>query len=69
MTESPAERFDGVRVMREIRDRISAEIADMSHDELVAWLRGHVYVDPLLRRLAEEIARSGKASDRPSSSG
>lgn len=69
MNEPISKSFDCVQNMREIRDRISAEIADMSHDELVAWLRGHVYVDPLLRRLAEEIARSGKASDRPSSSG
>lgn len=59
MSRGTAKTFDCVRNMREVRDKLSAETADMSHDELVRWLRLHRYEDPVLRRLAERIARQG----------
>jgi hypothetical protein len=52
----PAE-FDCVKVAREARDRISAEIESMSHEQLVTWLRSHRYSDPLLGRLAAKAAQ------------
>lgn len=57
MSESSAKTFDCVLYMRQTRDRLSAEIDGMGYEELVAWLRGHRYSDPVLRRLAEEAAR------------
>ncbi len=56
MSERPPKAFDCVQNMRQARDRLSAEIADMSYDELVKWLRAHRYTDPLLKRLAEKAA-------------
>jgi hypothetical protein len=50
--------------MRQARDRLSAEIGGMSYDELVEWLRGHRYTDPVLQRLAEKAAQVA-AADRP----
>ena len=44
--------FDCVRTMREIRDRVSAEIVGKTRGELDDWLHGHRYTDPVLRRLA-----------------
>ena len=57
MSESTSKSFDCVQSMRQVRDRLSAEIADMSYDELVKWLRAHRYEDPVLRRLAERAAQ------------
>ena len=44
--------FDCVETMREVRDRISSEIAGKTHDEIVHWLENHNYTDPVLQRLA-----------------
>lgn len=66
MSESSAKTFDCVQSMRQIRDKFSVEIADMSHDELVRWLRAHRYSDPILQRLAEKAAQQADAADRPS---
>ncbi len=63
MSEPRSKTFDCVQNMRQARDRFSAEIADMSHDELVEWLRDHRYVDPLLQRLAEKAAQQADAAD------
>jgi hypothetical protein len=52
--------------MRQARDRLSAEITDMSYDELAKWLRAYRYADPLLQRLAENAAQQADAADRPS---
>ena len=66
MSKPSSKTFDCVQSMREIRDRLSAEIADMSHDELVRWLRVGLYSDPILQRLAEKAAQQADAVDRPS---
>ena len=66
MSEPSSKSFDCVQSMRQIRDRLSAEIADMSYDELSQWLREHQYSDPFLRRLAEKAAQQADATNRPS---
>lgn len=63
MNEPSSKSFDCVQSMREARDRLSAEIADMSYDRLVQWLRAHRYSDPTLQLLAEKAARQAKAAD------
>lgn len=69
MSEPSSKTFDCVRSMRQTRDRLSAEIADMSYDELVHWLRAHRYADPLLQRLAEKAVQQADPSDRLSAGG
>ena len=65
MSKPSAKIFDCVRNMRQNRDRLSAEIADMIYDELAKWLRVHQYSDPLLQRLAEKAAQQADAADQP----
>ena len=49
MTSDPTSNgFDSVRFMRETRDRISAEIKDMSWPELRRWLDTQRPDDPFL---------------------
>ena len=55
------QKYDRVQDMRRIRDRLSAEIADMSHEELIRWLRGHTYSDPGLQKLSEMAAQKTNA--------
>ena len=50
--EKQRKEFDCVTTMREIRDRISSEIAGKKHDELIRWFHHHHYSDPVLERLA-----------------
>jgi hypothetical protein len=65
MSKPPSKKtFDCVQSMRQIRDRLSAEIAEMSYDELAQWLRAHQYSDPFLQRLAEKAAQRADAAGR-----
>lgn len=57
MSDAEAQAFDCVKAARETRDRISAAIEGMSHEQLVAWLRSYRYSDPVLGRLAEKAAQ------------
>ena len=66
MNDPSSKTFDCVQSMRQIRDRLSAEIADMNYDQLVQWLREQHYTDPFLRQLAERAAQQADAADRPS---
>ena len=66
MSDFSSNTFDCVHSMRQARERLSAEIEDMSYDELVKWLRAHRYADPLLQRLAEKAAQQADAAARPS---
>ena len=65
MSDLSSKTFDCVQSMRQTRERLNAEIEDMSYDELVKWLRAHRYAAPLLQRLAEKAAQAD-AADRPS---
>ena len=66
MSEPSSKTFDCVQSMRQARDTLSAEIVDMSYDELVKWLRVHRYADPVLQRLAQKAAEQADSADRPS---
>jgi hypothetical protein len=66
MNDAERKSFDCVKFMRTERDKISAEIAEMSHEELVRWLRDHEYEDEGLDRLAKRAAAKADEADRPS---
>lgn len=56
--EAHVKQFDCVGYMREARDRISAEIAGMNHDDLMRWVRSYRHSDPLLADLATRPSES-----------
>jgi len=62
MTNPTPKTFDCVQSMRQIRDKLSGEIATMTYDELVRWLQSHRYTDPFLRRLSERTAKQAAAA-------
>ena len=47
--------FDCVKTTREIRDRLSVELAGMSPEDRVQWLNSRDFSDPLLRRLVNRL--------------
>ena len=63
MSDPQAHKFDCVKTAREIRDRISAQIESMSHEQLVSWLRSYCYSDPVLGRLSEKAAQQADPAD------
>ena len=50
-TEASAKAFDCVKWTRRTRDRISAEIRNMSPEELLRWIEGRRPADPFLAKL------------------
>ena len=66
MSEYSSKPFDCVQSMRRVRDKLSAEIKDMTYDEILNWLRSRRYTDPVLQRLADKAAQQADAADRPS---
>ncbi|MBM3334744.1 hypothetical protein FJY63_08790 [Candidatus Sumerlaeota bacterium] len=48
--------------MRQVRDNLSAQIADMGYNELARWLRSHRYSHPVLQRLADKAAQQADAT-------
>lgn len=65
MSERSAKTFDCVQNMREVRDKLNAEIEDMTYDEMLRWIRSRRYTDPILERLAGKAALHADAADRP----
>ncbi len=59
---SSPKAFNCVRSAREVRDKISAEIENMTHDELRDWLRSAEYTDPVLKLLAERAAQQADSA-------
>ena len=57
MSEQTVKTFDCVQNMRQARDRLNEEIAELSYDDLVSWLCGHRYADLCFQRLAEKAAQ------------
>lgn len=53
--------FDAVAMMRNARDKISAEIEGMTLEEELKWLASQHLDDPLLRRLRDRTAQHGDA--------
>lgn len=58
MRSSAPKSFDCVKSMREVRDQISTEIAEMSFEELTRWLREYRYPDRRLQLLADRAAEA-----------
>ena len=54
--------FDCVKMMREIRDRISAEIAGMTHEELHDWYRAQRCSDPSFERWLRQCGQKRTAT-------
>ncbi len=61
-TEAGEKAFDCVRWTRRTRDSISAEIRDMSRDELGRWFEDRRPTDPFLAELFDR--REAPAGDR-----
>jgi len=53
MSDGQIERFDGIAVMRAIRDRMNEELADMTADEVREWLDSYEYKSPAVRHFVE----------------
>ena len=49
--------FDAVEMMRSIRARLSEQIAGMTLEEEIRWLRAQELGDPMLEELREKAAR------------
>ena len=69
MSESPRHKknFDCVEFMRKARARITAETADMTADERIAWFNSRRYSEPVLEAMAARIRKSNedRATDYP----
>ena len=61
--ETKRKEFDCVKTMREIRDRISSEIAGKTHDELAHWLQEHHYSDTVLHRFVRRSDKDVQSTD------
>lgn len=59
-------KFDAVAMMREARDKISAEIAGMTLEEELKWLGAQEVDDPFLKRLRDRASQQADAARRPS---
>ena len=60
-------KFDCVEFMRQARARITAETADMTAEEQVAWFNSKRYSDPVLEAMAARIRKSNedRETDNP----
>ena len=52
--------FDAVAAVREIRDKISAQIAGMTLEEQLQWMASLALGDPFLERLRDKAAQQGR---------
>ena len=59
-------KFDAVAMMREARDRISAEIQGMTLEEELKWLGSQEINDPFLRRLRDRLDQQADVTGRRS---
>ena len=53
MSDNTKERFDGIAVMRAIRDRMNEELADMTAEEVREWFDSYEYQSPTIQRFVE----------------
>ena len=51
-SDASVKRFDCVACMREARERISAKISSMSHEEFRRWVNSSIAEDPILASFA-----------------
>ena len=66
MNDDHMERFDGVAVMRAIRDRMNEELAGMTTEEVREWLNSYEYKSPIVRRFAEYHKSETQRNDHTS---
>ena len=59
-------KFDAVAMMRDARDKISAEIEGMTLEQELKWLASQDIQDPLLRRLRDRAAQQSRRADASS---
>lgn len=65
-TESPAERFECIRFVREARARIHEETKHMSAEEFVQWLHSRRPTNPKLAALKDrKIPPNGRPAPAP----
>jgi hypothetical protein len=57
-------KFDAVKTMRRIRDKMSKEIEGMSFKEQQNWLYKNKLNDPYLEQLMQKAAQQRNATDR-----
>jgi hypothetical protein len=60
--------FDSVKLMRELRDKLSQEMEHMTPEERVRYIRGRAASTSLGRKIAEDerdAAQQTDAADRP----
>ena len=69
-SDAPVKQFDCVAYMREARERISADISSMSHEEFRRLVNASLTQDPIFVRLAGRWGKSSRhdAGGRPRSS-
>ena len=60
---SAEKKFDAVAMMRSIRDRISAEIEEMTLEQELAWLASQELKDPFLKRLRDKAVQQADAAE------
>lgn len=63
----PDKDFDCVQFMREARDRITAQTADMTVEERVRWFNTRQHADPTLAKLAERARAELETSSKGNS--
>ena len=56
-------KFDAVKTMRRIRDKMSKEIEGMSFEEQQNWLYKNKLKDPYLERLMQKAAQQRNATN------
>ena len=67
--ETRVKSFDCVKWTRETRDRINAEIKDMSHEELSTWFESRRPTDPFLAELYDRRTPPTRVRGRTDTAG
>ena len=67
--ETRVKSFDCVKWTRETRDRINAEIKDMSHEELSRWFESRRPSDPFLAELYDRRTPPTRVRGRTDTAG
>ena len=58
MCDDQTEIFDGIAVMRAIRDRMNKELEGTTVEEVREWLDSYEYKSPIIRRFVEYHERN-----------
>ncbi len=61
---STKKKFDAVEMMREIREKLSAQIEGMTLEEELQWLASRELKDPFLARLRKKAAQGERPGSR-----